>query len=613
MGQKLVQGIPYQAVARDASGAILADLSLQVTVAFTDRADGAINYYAETHDIQTDENGFFALVIGNGLSRNGYLNDVPWTKDEIWLEITINSSEREDLALKSSMQLFSLPYALYANAVNKLSEPEETTLRNHSIYWTSTGNVDTRPPFHFLGNKDNKELIVKTNNETRATFTKDGQLQIVAGSTVRGSDTNPDAYPVTIKGANQGIFINIDGKRSTANNFVTFADNTSKEIHGTIEGQTIQELTSSPFYIIQSILYAIDGANIVFSGIANGLKAGGFATAAALAAAIPFCIFCWAAGGLGTAAVANGIKVGVDVARAAGLLVNSISWAKNQADNVGVSFTSGSADYAEYLPRASYAGNLEFGDIVGVKAGTVSKITQQADHLMVVSQNPSFLGNVPADGNTEKMEKIAFLGQVKVKVVGAVAAGDYILPSGNNDGVGIAVHPQDMRIEDYGRIVGVAWESAEEAPLNLVNCSIGMTQNEMAPKVEEISNKVDNIIGYLRGESPLRPEESSAMPGAAYSALGLAEGPVEKKFTDEKFDQMVDYNADLIQAIYDNAEQELKTSGQGDLSFSPEMQALFDDPVAQLKKMRRDPRYEGLWGKLDQYLMQQLQATVLGN
>lgn len=612
LAQKLVQGIPYQAVARDASGAILADLSLQVTVAFTDRADGAINYYAETHDIQTDENGFFELVIGDGISRNGYLNDVPWTKDEVWLEITINSSERADLALKSSMQLFSVPYAMYANAVNKLTEPEETTLRNHSIYWTSTGNVDTRPPFHFLGTIDNKELTVKTAGDTRATFTNDGQLQIVAGSTVRGSDTNPNAYPVTIKGANQGIFINIDGKRSTANNFVTFADNSSKEIHGTIEGQTYTELITSPFYIIQALLYSIEGANIVFSGIANGLKAAGFATSASIAAATLF-VFGWAAPGLATAAVANGIKLGVDIASAAGLLLNSISWAKNKAEKVGVSYTSGSADYAEYLPRASFATKLDWGDIVGVKGGKVSKITQDADHLMVVSQNPSFLGNVPADGNTEKMEKIAFLGQVKVKVVGAVSAGDYILPSGNNDGVGIAVPPSEMRIEDYRRIVGVAWESAEEAPLNLVNCSIGMTQNEIAPKVEEISDKVDNIIGYLRGESPLRPEEPSAIPAAAYAALGMPGGQVEKKFTDEKFDAMVDYNAEVIRALYANAEQELQASGQVDLSSFPEMQALFDDPVGQLKKMRRDPRYEGLWGQLDQYLMQQLQSAVLGN
>jgi hypothetical protein len=33
-----------------------------------------------------------------------------------------------------------------------------------------------------------------------------------------------------------------------------------------------------------------------------------------------------------------------------------------------------------------------------------------------------------------------------------------LLPSGEGDGYGIAVHPDNMLAMDYGRIVGVAWE-----------------------------------------------------------------------------------------------------------------------------------------------------------
>lgn len=597
-GQELIQGIPYQAVARDASGMILADSPLQVSLVFTDGVDGVADFYSEQHEVQTDENGFFQLEIGKGDSRNGYLSDVPWSTSEVWLKITMNSVERSDLAVRRTIQLFSVPYALFAESANKLTEPEDVDLRNQSIYWTSSGNVETRPPYHFLGNRDNKELVVKTAGDKRATFTRDGQLQILAGASVRGNDVAPGSYPVIIKGGNQGIYIKIDGRRSTANNFVTFADNTAKEIHGTIEGQTYTELITSPFYIIQSVLYAIEGANLVASGIVNGIKAVGFGSAAA--AAYASLIFIFAGPGLTAAAVANGIKLGVDVASAAALLTNSISWAADQAANVGVSFTSGSADYAEYLPRASYAGDLEFGDIVGVRGGTVSKTTQDVDHLMVVSQNPGFLGNVPADGNTDYMEKIAFLGQVKVKVVGAVTAGDYILPSGNDDGVGIAVHPEDMNLKDYGRIVGVAWESAEEAPLNLVNCSIGMTQNEIAPRVEELSNKVDNIIHYLKGEGALRPETQNN----PYLNMGASQWKTEKLFSDEEFDEIVDQNASYIRAVYAKVEKDVRASSKLDLATMPEFEAFLDDPVQQLKKMRRDPQYDAVWGELDQYLLQ---------
>ncbi|HKK77105.1 MAG TPA: hypothetical protein VJ953_18645 [Saprospiraceae bacterium] len=605
------RGIPYQAIARDASGVILADLELQISLVFTDQVGGA-TYYMETHLAKTDENGFFELLIGDGISRTGYLADVPWNEGKIWLEMTINSADKPELAVKQATQLFSVPYALFAESARQLTEAEAVELRNHSIYWTSSGNVGTRPPFHFLGNRDTEDLVVKTNGQTRATFTADGQLKVWAGSTVRGSDAVSSSYPVYIKNGNQGIFITINGSRSSANNFVTFAD--PEDIHGRIEGQTYPELLANPFYIIKAAVYAIDGVNLVASGVSNGIKAVAFGTAATAAYASLF--LAWAGPGLTAASVANGIKLGVDVTGAAALLLNSIAWATSEANNIGVAFNSGAADYAEYLPRVPFSADLYYGDIVGVRAGQVSKVTHSADHLMVVSQNPGFLGNVPADGNTQNMEKIAFLGQVKVKVAGAVSAGDYILPSGNNDGVGIAVHPQNMRTEDYGRIVGVAWESAEEAPLNMVNCSIGMTQNEMAPKVEEISNKVDNIIGYLRGEEPLRPEmvkaERAETNGSIYE-LNPSSAGMKKIFSDQEFDEIVDENAAFVKALYGKAEAKLREAEDIDPASIPGMEAFFANPIKGLKEMRRDPQYEGLWGQFDHYLADKFKLKTSNN
>lgn len=603
-GQELFQGINYQAVARDASGSVLSNLTLDVQVSFVPPGEGGTDYYSERHEVRTDEHGFFQVIIGNGDSRKGYLSDVPWTLEEIWLRVSVSSPEKPDLYLTRIQQLFSVPYALFANTARRLTPADEVETRNQSIYWTTSGNEDTRPPYHFLGNRDTKELVVKTNGETRATFTSDGQLQIKAGSTVRGSDTNVSSYPVYIKGANQGIYIKVNGSRNSSNNFMTFAD--PSDIHGRVEGQTYLELISNPFYIIQAAVYAIEGAKIIATTVGLGIELAGHIAAGTGAAAS--LIFAFAAPGFYTAAAGNGVKIGVQVVEAASLLTNSINWAVSQAQNVGVSFSSGGADYAEYLLRAPYASAMEPGDIVGVRGGVISKDIQGADHLMVVSQNPGFLGNVPNSEQLDQYEKVAFLGQVKIKVSGAVQAGDFIIPSGNNDGVGIAVHPDDLAIADFGEIVGVAWESAEAAPLNMVNASIGMTHNELAPKVEEISNKVDNIINYLQGKGALHPEEQ-ATAFKAYNPLGIPEENVEKIFSDKEFDRIIDENAAELRAMYAEAEEKLRASKDIDFFEIPGLEAFFADPINQLKALRRDPKYDGPWGKLDHYFVQQFEKT----
>ncbi|MDZ7765197.1 MAG: hypothetical protein U5K00_12340 [Melioribacteraceae bacterium] len=81
---------------------------------------------------------------------------------------------------------------------------------------------------------------------------------------------------------------------------------------------------------------------------------------------------------------------------------------------------------------------ISSGDIVGINGGKISKNTSRAEYISVVSTSPIILGNMPIKEIETHFEKVAFMGQVPVKVIGIVKTGDYILPSGLNDGVGIA-------------------------------------------------------------------------------------------------------------------------------------------------------------------------------
>jgi hypothetical protein len=163
--------------------------------------------------------------------------------------------------------------------------------------------------------------------------------------------------------------------------------------------------------------------------------------------------------------------------------------------NLGISFESGAGDYAEWLARFDQDETLNCGEIVGIIGGKVSKTFEHAEKFMVISTAPIVLGNMPtAQEGESSMEKVAFMGQVPVRVTGNVEIGDYILPSGNSDGFGIAVNPTHMKALDYKRIVGVAWEQSNpENYVNSINTAVGINQDNMGDVIDEMQQTL-NVI-----------------------------------------------------------------------------------------------------------------------
>ena len=157
----------------------------------------------------------------------------------------------------------------------------------------------------------------------------------------------------------------------------------------------------------------------------------------------------------------------------------AIEKAKIAAQGAGVTYESGSGDYAEWLERLEPADVLTAGDIVGVRGGKISRATADADHVMVVSLKPIVLGNMPPEGDVHRYNKVAFMGQTLVKVINRVESGDFIVPSSREDGTGRAVRPDTITAAQLGRIVGVAWEPSDQ-PFGVVNIAVGLTAADVA-------------------------------------------------------------------------------------------------------------------------------------
>ncbi len=140
----------------------------------------------------------------------------------------------------------------------------------------------------------------------------------------------------------------------------------------------------------------------------------------------------------------------------------------------GVTFYSPSADFAEYLPRLDTSEDIEPGDLVAILGGRITKDTGRADQVQVVSTGPIVSGNFPGEEMENLYEKVAFLGRAPAKVRGRVRLGDYIIPSGLNDGVGVAIAPDKLTSAQYSRIVGQAWEASEEEGVKMIDTSVGL-------------------------------------------------------------------------------------------------------------------------------------------
>jgi hypothetical protein len=300
--------------------------------------------------------------------------------------------------------------------------------------------------------------------------------QVTITADINGADNVTTSYPLIVKGSNQGIGIIVDGSRDNTNNFVTFWD--SQGIQGRIEGQTLDDLTSEPQYIYDQALLA---AKLVAQGVNTGIAAG--------------------------ASIIDPGNVGIEVTNLGLLSFEIAEYEIFSHSNLGVTYQSGSGDYAEWLPRLNPDEKIVFGQIVGVFGGKVSKETNGTDMLMVVSKSPIVLGNMPPDSLGEaNCEKVAFMGQVPVWIIGKVNIGDFIVPYKSGTGFGKAIAPKELTIDMMDKIVGVAWSAGDKEFLNVVNMEVGLKSNEWVGFIKSNKKKIETLnieIESLQKENKL--------------------------------------------------------------------------------------------------------------
>lgn len=470
------------------------------------------------------------------------------------------------------------------------------------------------------------DLTINNSTELNGNVDIISDTQVTITSTLDGDDdTDINSYPLKIEGGEQGLAIVVNESRTNDNNFISFWDNTassspsisgvpmtttSPTMWGRIEGETQGEFGNNADYEFDksSLDYDIyDGEIDLGFAIADAaiaalqvIKAatdfrGCFGLGGCLASPGPADIAFAAA-----EVISDGIQVGFATDALNRAHDNEDTYDANKLMFRGVTYASGAGDYAEYLQRVNLSEEMTYGDIVGVVGGKVSKNTTNAERTMVVSFKPIVLGNMPQSNEEKNYEKVAFMGQVPVKVYGMVNIGDYIIPSGKNDGIGIAVSPSKITSKDIKSIVGVAWDKSKNIHgFSMINVAVGLNTNDNNPIIEQLEKQVEvqaaEISDLKKQIADIHTMLSDLENGNAVSLKSShaqhheKEDAHEDKYDDRKF-EIID--TDKGEVVYWEVTEEDFEKGLELAEEQMRLSGIDTENHILLKKIKSDPNYK---------------------
>lgn len=116
--------IPYQGVARNAVGNIIASQPVSLRVSIHDGTAAGTVVYSETHNPTTTSLGLFNVNIGSGTIITGTLSAVNWGSGAKFLQVEMDATGGSSYNDMGTTQLNSVPYALLAGTSQNFSETD---------------------------------------------------------------------------------------------------------------------------------------------------------------------------------------------------------------------------------------------------------------------------------------------------------------------------------------------------------------------------------------------------------------------------------------------------------------------------------------------------------
>ncbi len=131
------QAVPYQGVARNATGAILSSQNISLRISIRDLTAIGTVVFSETHNTVTTPLGLFNLNIGTGTLVSGTFAGINWGAGAKFIQIEMDAAGGSSYVSMGTTQLNSVPYALFSG---QTASAGNGTL-NFLPKWTPSGSI----------------------------------------------------------------------------------------------------------------------------------------------------------------------------------------------------------------------------------------------------------------------------------------------------------------------------------------------------------------------------------------------------------------------------------------------------------------------------------------
>jgi len=108
------QAFSYQGIAIDKENKVISDKDLGLKISIVQGSAAGDAVYAETHKTTSSEIGLFNLQIGMGTAVSGTFSEIKWGENRSFVKIEMDVDGGEDYVMLGTVELLSVPYALYA-------------------------------------------------------------------------------------------------------------------------------------------------------------------------------------------------------------------------------------------------------------------------------------------------------------------------------------------------------------------------------------------------------------------------------------------------------------------------------------------------------------------
>lgn len=129
----------YQAIARNSSGAIIANQNISFKISILKGSIGGTSVYTETHNATSNQFGLVNLEIGKGSVVSGTIAAIAWHTDSYFIQVEMDATGGTNYIVMGTSQLLSVPYALHATTADTTLKGQQLKIIGDTLF-ISNGN-----------------------------------------------------------------------------------------------------------------------------------------------------------------------------------------------------------------------------------------------------------------------------------------------------------------------------------------------------------------------------------------------------------------------------------------------------------------------------------------